>query len=81
MAPAVSRCRRSISASSPEGDARLRVRIGACAWCRRSDQPPGGALFRCADLEGTYGRTAVTSTSCVGAAGGIAAPARLHAAA
>ncbi|UPY36344.1 hypothetical protein [Sediminicoccus sp. KRV36] len=37
---------------------------------RESDQPPGAPLFRCADLEGAYGRTAVTSTTCVGAAGG-----------
>lgn len=37
---------------------------------QESDQPPGAPLFRCADLEGTYGRTPVTSTSCVGAAGG-----------
>lgn len=37
---------------------------------QESDQPPGAPLFRCADLEGAYGRTAVTSTSCVGAAGG-----------
>lgn len=37
---------------------------------QESDQPPGAPLFRCADLEGAYGRTAVTSTTCVGAAGG-----------
>jgi hypothetical protein len=37
---------------------------------QESDQPPGQPLFRCADLEGAYGRTAVTSTTCVGAAGG-----------
>ena len=37
---------------------------------QESDQPPGAPLFRCAELEGTYGRTAVTSTTCVGAAGG-----------
>lgn len=37
---------------------------------QESDQPPGTPLFRCADLEGAYGRTAVTSTTCVGAAGG-----------
>jgi len=34
------------------------------------DQPPGAPLFRCAELEGTYGRTPVMSTNCVGAAGG-----------
>ena len=28
---------------------------------RESEQPPGAPLFRCAELEGTYGRTAVTS--------------------
>lgn len=37
---------------------------------RESDQPASAPLFRCAELEGTYGRTAVTSTTCVGAAGG-----------
>jgi hypothetical protein len=37
---------------------------------QESDQPPAAPLFRCAHLEGTYGRTPVTSTSCVGAAGG-----------
>ncbi len=37
---------------------------------QESEQPPGAPLFRCADLEGAYGRTAVTSTTCVGAAGG-----------
>jgi hypothetical protein len=37
---------------------------------QESDQPPGAPLFRCADLEGSYGRTPVNSTSCVGAAGG-----------
>jgi hypothetical protein len=37
---------------------------------RESEQPPGAPLFRCAELEGTYGRTAVTSMTCVGAAGG-----------
>jgi len=35
-----------------------------------SDQPPGAPLLRCAELEGTYGRTPVISTNCVGAAGG-----------
>jgi len=35
-----------------------------------SDQPPGAPLLRCAELEGTYGRTPVMSTNCVGAAGG-----------
>jgi len=37
---------------------------------QESEQPPGASIFRCADLEGAYGRTAVTSTTCVGAAGG-----------
>ena len=37
---------------------------------RESDQPPEAPLFRCAELEGAYGRTPVMSTSCVGAAGG-----------
>ena len=34
------------------------------------DEPPGTPLFRCAELEGAYGRTPVRSTNCVGAAGG-----------
>lgn len=37
---------------------------------QESEEPPGQPLFRCADLEGAYGRTAVTSMTCVGAAGG-----------
>nr|WP_314073511.1 hypothetical protein [uncultured Roseococcus sp.] len=37
---------------------------------REANRPEGGALFRCADLEGTYGRQPVQSTICVGAAGG-----------
>jgi hypothetical protein len=35
-----------------------------------SNQPPTGALFRCAEMEGTYGRQPVLGMMCVGAAGG-----------
>lgn len=37
---------------------------------RELDQPENNPLFRCAELEGTYGRQPVQSMICVGAAGG-----------
>ncbi|MBY0339264.1 MAG: hypothetical protein K2X11_21805 [Acetobacteraceae bacterium] len=37
---------------------------------READLPAAAPLFRCAELEGTYGRQAVESFVCVGAAGG-----------
>ena len=35
-----------------------------------SNQPTSGPLFRCAEMEGTYGRQPVHGMICVGAAGG-----------
>jgi hypothetical protein len=40
------------------------------AVVREVNQPEGDPLFRCAELEGTYGRQPVQSMICVGAAGG-----------
>jgi hypothetical protein len=37
---------------------------------REVNQPEDNPLFRCAELEGTYGRQPVQSMICVGAAGG-----------
>ncbi|MDB5379785.1 MAG: hypothetical protein JWR00_4231 [Rubritepida sp.] len=37
---------------------------------REMNQPEDNPLFRCAELEGTYGRQPVQSMICVGAAGG-----------
>jgi hypothetical protein len=56
---------RALSAAQRGAGAHRRLRL-----VRESDQPANAPLFRCADLEGTYGRTQVTSMTCVGAAGG-----------
>lgn len=46
-------------------NAHRRLRVAS-----ESTQPPQAPLFRCADMEGTYGRQPVQSVLCVGAAGG-----------
>lgn len=47
------------------GAASRRLRVAS-----ESMQPPQSPLFRCAEMEGTYGRQPVQSVLCVGAAGG-----------
>lgn len=65
-APAVqSEYQRSIAEAARGAGQHRRLRV-----VNEMNQPEENPLFRCAELEGTYGRQPVTSMICVGAAGG-----------